>query len=139
MVDKQELCERRGGNFCSMETHAKDDMLTEQGVFDALRYQIRVDHWGTRKYYNTAGQLHRENGPAVENPNGDKFWYQNNYIHRTDGPAIEWRDGGRLWYQNGVPHRMDGAAVERADGTKEWYINGEELTEAEFNQRVKSL
>ena len=139
MDDKQELCERRGGNFCSMETHAKDDMLTEQAVFDALRYQIRVDHQGTRKYYNKAGQLHRTNGPAVEYSNGDRVWYQNGFLHRIDGPAIEWGNGIKIWYQNGLLHRTDGPAVERNDGTKDWYINGEELTEDEFNQVVKDV
>ena len=122
-----------------METHAKDNMLTEQAVFDALRYHIRVDQYGTRKYFNNAGQLHREGGAAVEQANGDKFWYQNSLIHRTDGPAVEWSDGGKLWYQNGLPHRTDGPAVERSDGSMEWFINGEELTEAEFNQRVKNV
>jgi len=119
-----------------METHAKDDMLTEQAVFDALRYRIRVDHQGTRKYYNSAGQLHRENGPAIEYADGCKIWYQNGLLHRTDGAAVEWFDGDKYWYQNGVPHRTDGPAVERCDGSKDWFINGEELTEDEFNQRV---
>ncbi len=65
----------------------------EQEVFDALRYRIEVDANGTRRYYNRAGQLHRENGPAVEYANGDKFWYQNDQCHRTDG--------SKSWYING--------------------------------------
>ena len=67
--------------------------MSEQEVFDTLKYHIEVDAYGTRRYYNAAKQL-----------------------HRTDGPAVE-----------------------RNDGTKDWYINGEELTEAEFHQRVKDV
>ena len=88
--------------------------MSEQEVFDALRYRIEVDKRGTRRYFNTAGVPHRTNGPAVEYSSGTKFWYQNGQLHRTDGPAVEW-----------------------ADGSKEWYINYEGLTEDEFNQAVK--
>ena len=48
------------------------------------------------------------------NPYGDKFWYLNDKLHREDGPAVE-----------------------RASGNKRWYLNGEELTETEFNNRMK--
>ena len=59
-------------------------MVTEQDVFDALRYRIRVDHHGTRKYFNKAGQLHREGGAAVEQANaGIKMEY---CIVPTDPP-----------------------------------------------------
>jgi hypothetical protein len=34
-------------------------------------------------------KLHREDGPAIEERNGDKYWYINGRIHRKDGPAIE--------------------------------------------------
>ena len=115
--------------------------MSEVEVFDALRYRVEVDARGTRLYYNSANQLHRVGGPAIEHTNGSKFWYwyQNGLRHRTDGPAIELADGTKFWYQNGKLHRIDGAAVEWAGGSKEWHINGEELTEAEFNQRIKSL
>ena len=90
--------------------------MTEQAVFDELRYRIEVNTYGTRWYRNAMGQLHRDDGPAVEWSNGTKSWYQNGLRHRTDGPAIEYSDGGKVWY-----------------------INGEELTQAEFNQRVKNV
>lgn len=35
------------------------------------------------------GLLHRENGPAVEYPDGSKEWFLNHQRHRNDGPAIE--------------------------------------------------
>ncbi len=34
------------------------------------------------------GQMHRENGPAVEYDNGDCEWFINGVRHREDGPAI---------------------------------------------------
>ena len=88
--------------------------MSEQAVFEALQLHLEVDFMGTRRYYNGEGQLHRD-----------------------DGPAVEWHDGTKSWYQNGLRHRTDGPAVEYSDGDKVWYINGEEVTEAEFNQRVK--
>jgi hypothetical protein len=115
----------------------KDDMVTEQDVFDALRYRVEVNAYGTYNYYNKAGQLHREGGAAVEQANGGKRWYQNGILHRTDGPAIEWWNGDKFWYQNGLPHRTDGPAIELSNGGMEWWIDGEELTEAEFNQEVR--
>ena len=113
--------------------------MSEQEVFDALKYRIETNDSGSRFYLNNAGQLHRTDGPAVEYTNGMTVWYQNGLRHRTDGPAVERTNGMTVWYQNGLRHRTDGPAVEYPDGDKVWYINGEELTEAEFNQRVKLL
>ena len=90
--------------------------MSEQDVFDTLKYRIEVDKWGTRHYCNSANQLHRINGPAVLCADGTEFWYQNGLRHRTDGPAIMWPDG-RKW----------------------WYLNDRSLTEDEFNQAVKLL
>ena len=89
--------------------------MSEQAVFDALKYRVEVIKCGTRRYYNGSNQLHRTNAPAIEYADGDKSWYQNDQLHRTDGPAIEFADGGKFWY-----------------------INGEELTEAEFKLAVKN-
>ena len=113
--------------------------MSEQAVFDALKYRVEVDIYGNRWYYNPANQLNRTDGPAVEWSNGNKSWYQNGLRHRTDGPAIEYTTGSEEWYQNGLRHRTDGPAVEYTNGYKGWYINGEELTEAEFNQAVKNV
>ena len=90
--------------------------MSEQEVFDALKYRIEVDGFGNRFYYNSAGLLHRDDGPAVEYPDGSKSWRQNDRLHRIDGPAVEW-----------------------ASGNKEWFINGKKLTEAEFKEAVKAL
>ena len=136
--------------------------MSEQEVFDQLKYRIEVGKDGTRLYYNTAGQLHRTDGPAVEYSNGAKewwqndlrhrmdgpaveypsgrrFWYQNGQLHRTDGPAIEYANGRKEWCQNDQLHRTDGPAIEWADGSRMWYINGEGLSEEEFIQSVRLM
>ena len=83
-----------------------------------------IDEYGNKFWRNEEGQLHREDGPAVERANGTKEWFKNGKLHREDGPAIEWDDGTKEWYKNGQLHRDDGPAVERANGTKEWWVNG---------------
>ncbi len=51
-------------------------------------------------YYDAAGELHREHGPAVINTNGTVFYYNHGDLHRTDGPAIIFYDGVQLYYIN---------------------------------------
>ena len=85
------------------------------------------------RHRNDKGQLHREDGPAVEWPEGTKFWYRNGRLHREDGPAIHWETGAQEWYLNGHRHRLDGPAIELPDGRKWWWIDGERLAEQEFN------
>jgi hypothetical protein len=70
------------------------------------------------------GELHREDGPAVERINGYKAWCINGKRHREDGPAVERIDGYKAWCINGKRHREDGPAVEFPGGNKWWYING---------------
>lgn len=71
----------------------------------------------TKEWRNAAGYYHREDGlPAVEYPNGDKYWWINGQLHRTDGPAAEF-----------------------AGGEEYWYLEGEELTEEEHRRRMLIL
>ena len=70
---------------------------------------------------------------------GNITWYKDAKMtisHRVGGPAIECVDG-KWWYQNDQLHRTDGPAVEMANGTKSWSLDGQQLTEAEFNERLK--
>jgi len=62
------------------------------------------------------GILHRENGPAIEDKNGYKAWYKNGKLHREDGPAVIW-----------------------PGGEKEWCLNGSQMTEKQFNKKIKEL
>jgi len=84
-----------------------------------------VDEFGTIRWRNEDGKLHREDGPAVEYINGTKFWYLNGKLHREDGPAVEDISGTKSWWLNDKLHREDGPAVIRADGSKAWWLNGE--------------
>jgi hypothetical protein len=95
---------------------------------------INIGKYGDKHYYKDKAMTihHREDGPAVEYPDGDKSWYINGKLHREDGPAIEYADGGKEWYSNGKRHREDGPAVELADGCKAWFIDGVSLSEQEF-------
>lgn len=44
-------------------------------------------------YHYRNDVLHREDGPAVEWFNVDKWWYIDGKLHREDGPAIEYYSG----------------------------------------------
>jgi hypothetical protein len=83
-----------------------------------------IDSGGNKFWYNSRGQLHRIDGPAIEFFSGDKAWYKNGFLHREDGPSIEWIGGHKEWHINNRLHRIDGPAVIRADGTKKWWISG---------------
>lgn len=93
------------------------------------------------KKWHAKGKLHRENGPAVEYPDGTCYWYQHGRKHRLDGPAVifasgqkEWYvegelqrlempDGSNYWYRSGRRHREDGPAIDCLD-RKVWYLDG---------------
>ena len=77
-------------------------------------YKVEVSEYST-KWFNLDGKLHREDGPAVECSNGDKYYFINDLRHREDGPAVE-----------------------LANGDKFYYIKDKLLTEEEFNNRNKS-
>ena len=77
-------------------------MASEKETFEALRYRIIMGRYGEKQCRNAAGQLHREDGPAVELSDGHREWWQNDQRHRIDGPAIEWANGGETWFLNGL-------------------------------------
>ena len=74
-------------------------------------------------HYDSSFTLHRENGPAVEYADGDKYWFINGKEHREDGPAIEKANGDKFWFINGKNHRENGPACEYANGDKSWCLN----------------
>ena len=45
-------------------------MTTLVELYEALSLRIVVDDFGTRRYYNAAGKLHRDAGPAVVRVDG---------------------------------------------------------------------
>ena len=66
--------------------------------------------------------------------NGNKYWYLNGQLHREDGPAIEYTCGTKSWYLDGKLHREDGPAKEFSCGAKKWYLNGKQVTEEEHKK-----
>jgi len=89
------------------------------------------------KIWRLNGQLHREDGPAVEYANGTKQWYINGKYHREDGPAIEFANGTKQWWLTGQLHREDGPAVEWAYGYKTWYLHSKRYTKEEFLKQTQ--
>jgi hypothetical protein len=67
---------------------------------------------------------------------GNKSWYLDDELHREDGPAIEDANGYKAWYLIGKLHREDGPAIEYSSGEKAWFLNGKCLTEEQFNERM---
>ena len=114
-------------------------MTTLAELYSALKYRIEVDEYGSRRYHNALGQLHRLDGPAIVFSSGSREWYLNGHLHRTDGPAVDYVDGTRMWYLNGHLHRTDGPAIEWPDGSVEWYLNGKKYTQQEYYTQLKTL
>ena len=77
--------------------------------------------------------------------NGNKCYYLNGNLHREDGPAVEYIDGQKEWYKNGKRHRQDGPAIEYAAGNKAWYLNDKfygydiEFTNESWQRFIKTL
>lgn len=50
---------------------------------------------------NAKGQIHCEDGPAVEWPTGHKEWRLEGKLSRNDGPAIERPSGNNEYWRDG--------------------------------------
>ena len=80
-----------------------------------------------------------ENEPKCEiDEYGIKRWKLNGNLHREDGPAIEWDEGSQYWYKHDLPHRLDGPAVIQHHNKLLkfhnkpkiiWFINGHNVTD----------
>ena len=75
-------------------------------------------------------------------PDGAKYWFKDGEIHREDGPAIEETDGSKDWMKYGTTHRIGGPAVEYSDGYNEYWLYGEpylEYDEDEYNKAISNI
>ena len=55
------------------------------------------------------------NKPVMEEDSyGTKRWYLNGNIHREDGPAVEYTDGTKSWYLKGEIIVSTGPDIEKA-------------------------
>ena len=138
-----------GGQFAP-EAHAEPEVALDPGANPPAQpseSRREVDADGSVRWCDAEGRLHRDGGPAFEQPGGTRAWLQHGQIHRDGGPAIEYPDGSaewfqhgrrhrddgpatetptgyRVWLQHGERHRADGPAVEYTDGTREWWFEG---------------
>ena len=139
-----------------------EDMPSDKELFAKLRYRRSVQPDGSVEYYNEAGLLHREDGPAIiyasgskhwcingqlhreddpaiESSSGDRYWYRNGKLHREGGPAFITARGTRKWALNGRLHRTDGPAIEWSDGDREWWLNGVKYTKQDYHALITEL
>lgn len=91
-------------------------------IMNEQSQMVTLPSSGTR-VWRLHGEVHREDGPAVEFTDGSKVWFLHGRQHRDAAPAIEYADGTVVWFQCGKRHREDGAAVEYANGTVQWWLN----------------
>jgi len=69
----------------------------------------------------------KEQPECVVDEYGNMEWFLNGELHREDGPAVEYASGTKEWWLHGKRHREDGPAIEEADGTKQWWLNYEKV------------
>lgn len=75
----------------------------------------------------------------IRNKNGDLCYYKDGNLHREDGPAVEFLNGTKEWYLKGKLYWVDGPAIERTSGQQdEYFINGAEVVFADFVDRLVS-
>ena len=58
-------------------------------VTENTRQNPVIDSDGTKRWYNENGQLHREDGPAVERADGRKEWHVNGKFYNTIPEWVE--------------------------------------------------
>jgi hypothetical protein len=110
-------------------------------IDNRLLQGLHEDSYGNKRWYLN-GNLHREDGPAVEYKIGTNLWYINGYLHRDDGPAEEYYFGDKHWWANGFRHRIDGPAIIRADRYSVWYYNGKVIpvsNQKQFESYIKMM
>ena len=83
---------------------------------------------GTTIYLKN-GQLHRDNGPAIEFPGGmGSVFFQHGRLHRNNGPAISWPyEEDCQWFKHGM----------RIRSTYETKDNIKMLREKMLNEKLK--
>ena len=114
-------------------------MTPELVLYEKLKYHVKVGPDGRRSYYNGAGQLHRDDGPAIIDSDGVEYWFQNDKQHRVGGPAIVHPCGTEFWLQHALLHREDGPAVIWFSGSKEWYLYGVSYPEGVYLAKIAAI
>ncbi len=105
------------------------------------------------KFYDDAGNLHKEDGPAIEFEDGSFSWYYHGVIHNPNGIAVKNVNIVDSWFQNGKLHRLDGPAIiyysvgvpndhlmEPKIKLMYWHLNGKAIncsSQEEFERLIK--
>jgi hypothetical protein len=110
---------------------SEGNMTTYESITrDALGGSVSCSRF-YKMYKNKKGELHRTDGPAVQQVDGYRAWYFENKRHRIGGPAIIDSDGSQQWWVNDKLHRTDGPAIVYAERCiitnvkREWWVDGE--------------
>jgi len=90
------------------------------------------------KFYNKPKELITWHPDDLEN-NGQVEYKKDGQFHREGGPAVELPNGSKYWYLNGKLHRKDGPAVINLDGINEWWINGSRYSENIWKNKLNKL
>ena len=99
-----------------------------------MKNGLIIDKDGIKRHFLN-GKLHCEHGPAVEYPDGIKYWYLNNVMQ-----SEELADGSRFYRcSTGDLHRINGPAIQLADGRQRWFFYGEHMTEEEHAAAVAKM
>lgn len=104
---------------------AVDRILDESGSSASSDGAHRtVQPGGTVVWTDEWGSVHRDDGPAVEYPDGTSTWYKHGALHRLEGPAHADSEG-EVWYKDGKMHRDGGPAQVKYGHGESWLTNGQ--------------
>ena len=114
---------------CLIKVHTKSKVL----------YFYSLEEYTSEVILSNKIILHNENGPAVEFPEHEyKAYYINGELHREDGPAIE-SNNSNQYFINGKRHREDGPAVHGPDIDSEYWLNGKRYLFKEWVRQRRIL
>ena len=110
-----------------------------QEVFDALDHRMLYQE--ANKFFKEFDIpksifVHRPLNGVYVNRGKRKTFYKDGKRHREDGPAVEKPDGTKVWYINGELHREDGPAIEHPNGEKSWFLSGKQYSEEDFKKKM---
>ena len=64
--------------------------------------EYEIDRFGNKIYKDENGDHHNPFGPALITRSGNTYWYKHGQLHREDGPAIESNNGEKKYWIEGV-------------------------------------
>ncbi len=101
---------------------------------------IYGDNFYNQFYLDDQCRYHKDEGPAVIDSDGNKFWYRHGERHRDgDLPAVEMKNGDKAWCKDGKYHRDGKPAIEFANGEAEWWLEGIKLNQNEVTAYQQKL